>query len=62
MEKRVALDPIDYFAVEFMGRRFSKGRLFRKGEIAMAQRNAAVAFDKSAHQSLTGYQPCITPR
>lgn len=31
MEKRVALDPIDYFAVEFMGHRFSKERLFRKG-------------------------------
>ena len=31
MEKRVALDPIDYIAVEFMGHRFSKGRLFRKG-------------------------------
>ena len=57
MEKRVALDPIDYFAVEFMGHRFSKGRLFRKGEIAMAQQNAAVAFGKAAHQRLTGYQP-----
>lgn len=61
MEKRVALDPIDYFAVEFMGHRFSKRRLFRKGEIAMAQQNAAVAFGKAAHQRLTGYQPCITP-
>lgn len=37
MEKRVALDPIDYIAVEFMGRRFSKGRLFRKGEISSVQ-------------------------
>lgn len=61
MEKRVALDPIDYFAVEFMGHRFSKGRLFRKGEIAMAQQNAAVAFGKEAHQRLTGYQPCFPP-
>lgn len=61
MEKRVALDPIDYFAVEFMGHRFSKLRMLRKGEIAMAQQNAAVAFSKAARQRLTGYQPCITP-
>lgn len=61
MEKRVALDPNDYFAVEFMGHRFSKRRLLRNGEIAMAQQNAAVAFGKAAHQRLTGYQPCITP-
>lgn len=60
MEKRVALDPIDYLAVEFMGHRFSKGRLFRKGEIARVQQNAAVAFAKEARQNLTGYQPCIT--
>lgn len=61
MEKRVALDPIDYLAVEFMGHRFSKGRLFRKGEIARVQQNAAVAFAKEARQTLTGYQPFITP-
>lgn len=61
MEKRVALDPIDYFAVEFMGHRFSKRRLFRKGEIAMVQKNAASAFGKAAHQRLTGYQPCFPP-
>lgn len=61
MEKRVAFDPIDYFAVEFMGHRFSKGRLFRKGDIARVQQNAAAAFGKAAHQRLTGYQPCITP-
>lgn len=61
MEKRVALDPIDYFAFEFMGRRFSKGRLFRKGEISMAHQNAGVAYGKEAHQCLTGYQPRITP-
>lgn len=61
MEKRVALDPIDYFAVEFMWRRFSKGQLFRKGQISIVQQNAAVAFDKEARQRLTGYQPCITP-
>uniref|UniRef100_A0AAU6PXL7 Uncharacterized protein n=1 Tax=Escherichia phage ETEP102 TaxID=3117680 RepID=A0AAU6PXL7_9CAUD len=61
MEKRVALDPIDYFAVEFMGHRFSKRRLFRKGEIAMAQQNAAAAFGKAARQRLTGYQPCFPP-
>lgn len=61
MEKRVALDPIDYFAVEFMGCRFSKRRLFRKGEIARVQQNLAVAFGKAARQNLTGYQPCITP-
>lgn len=61
MEKRVALDPIDYFAVEFMGHRLSKGRLFRKGEIAMVQKNAAVAFGEAAHQRLTGYQTCFPP-
>ena len=61
MDKRVALDPIDYWAVEFMGRRFSKGRLFRKGEIAMAHQNVSVAHGKSAHQRLTGSAYCITP-
>lgn len=61
MEKRVALDPIDYQAVEFTGLRLSKGRLFRKGEIARVQQNSAVAFGKAAHQRLTGYQPCFPP-
>lgn len=61
MENRVALDPIDYWAVEFMGRRFSKGRLFRKGEIAMAHQKAAVAFGKKSRQRLTGSAYCITP-
>lgn len=61
MEKRVALDPIDYFAVEFTGRRFSKRMLLRKGEIARVQQNAAVAFGKAAHQRLTGSAYFITP-
>lgn len=61
MEKRVALDPIDYFAFEFMGHRFSKRRLLRNGDIARVQQNAAVAFGKAARQNLTGYQPCFPP-
>lgn len=61
MEKRVALDPIDYLAVEFMGHRFSKWRLFRNGEIARVQQNAAVAFGKAARQNLTGSDYFITP-
>ena len=61
MEKRVALDPIDYLAVEFMGRRFSKERLFRNGEIARVQQNAAVALGKAARQRLTGSDYFITP-
>lgn len=61
MDKRVALDPIDYFAVEFMGHRFSKGQLFRNGEIARVQQNAAVSFGKAARQRLTGSDYFITP-
>lgn len=62
MEKRVALDPIDYLAIECIGRRFSKGRLLRKSEIAMAHQNASVAYGKNTRKHLmTGYQPCITP-
>lgn len=61
MEKRVALDPIDYLAVEFTGLRLSKIRLLRSEQIAMIHQNASVAFGKAAHQRLTGYQPCFTP-
>lgn len=61
MEKRVALDPVDYLAVEHLGRRLSKSRLLRYEQISRIQQNAAVAFGKAAHQRLTGCQPCITP-
>lgn len=61
MEKRVALDPIDYIAIESIGRRLSKARLLRPSQVAKLHQNAAVACGKKAHQRLTGYQPCITP-
>lgn len=62
MEKRVALDPIDYQAVEFTGLRLSKIRLLRSEQIAMIQQNAAIAHATEArHRLLTGYQPIITP-
>ncbi|QXV80827.1 hypothetical protein bas02_0061 [Veterinaerplatzvirus Jeanpiccard] len=38
MEKRVALDPSDYFSVKFICHRFSKGRLLSKGEISSVQK------------------------
>ena len=61
MDKRVAFDPIDYFAVECVGRRLSKNRMIHSHQIARIQQDAAVAFGKSARQRLTGYQPLITP-
>ena len=63
MDKRVAFDPWDYQYMELCGtnQRMSKSRLLRKGEIARIQQNAAVAFGKSAHQSLTGSAYWITP-
>lgn len=61
MDKRIALEPIDYQAVDFMGRRLSKDRLLRKGHVARIQQNAAVAYGKETHQRLTGSAYCITP-
>lgn len=61
MEKRVALDPIDYLAVECLGRRLSKRRLLHSHQIERIQQEAAVAFGKAARQRLTGSSYCITP-
>lgn len=51
MDKRVALDPIDYLAVECVGRRLSKNRITHSHQIARFQQNAAVAFGKKSHNA-----------
>lgn len=61
MEKRVALDPIDYQFHDFTGRRMSKSRLLRRSQVTTSQQVSALSHAREARERLTGYQPPIGP-
>lgn len=62
MDKRVALEPIDYIFHSVNGHRMSKRFLLRPKQVATVQQNSAVAHaTEASNRLLTGYQPNIGP-